>query len=194
MSNYCVYSSSPDSCTKRFCGTMEECEQWITANKHRFPGYVTLRIQPDDESARWERDFDINSGNSIYEQMNDIDDDDSLEEDVLQEVSKRTLQDFSRSIKHKLTDEYEAVVNTSTACVDICEKESGNVVAQVYPKHKTIEKDYKTLVKIKSIDEIQPDDEIYVKRLKTGNKSVIDGVGLVKRVSGTYDSIEDAFK
>lgn len=80
MSNYCVYSSSPDSCTKRFCGTMEECEQWITANKHRFPGYVTLRIQPDDESARWERDFDINSGNSIYDQMNKIDDSESLDE------------------------------------------------------------------------------------------------------------------
>lgn len=80
MSNYCVYSSSPDSCTKRFCGTMEECEQWITDNKYRFPGYVTLKIQPAEESAKWERDFDIHSGGSVYEQLNKIDDNKSLDE------------------------------------------------------------------------------------------------------------------
>lgn len=131
---------------------------------------------------------------SIYKQLDLIDDNESLVEDTLTEVSKRTLQDFARSVKRKLTDEYEAVVNTYTACVDICNKETGDIVAQVYPKYKAEEKDYKTLVKVKSIDDIEPGDEIYVKRSKTGNKSVIDGVGLVKRVSGTYDSIEDAFK
>ena len=131
---------------------------------------------------------------SIYKQLDLIDDNESLAEDTLNEVSKKTLHDFARSIKHKLTDGYEAVVNTYTDCVDICNKETGDIVAQVYPKYKTAEKDYKTLVKINSLDEIQPEDEIYVKRSKTGSKSIIDGVGLVKRVSGTYDSIEDAFK
>lgn len=131
--------------------------------------------------------------NSIYKQLDMIDDNESLNETILHEVSKRTLQDFARSVKHKLTDEYEAVVNTYTACVDICKKETGELIAQVYPKYKTAEKDYKTLVKVNSIDDIEPGDEIYVKRSKTGNKSVIDGVGLVKRVSGTYASIEDAF-
>ena len=131
---------------------------------------------------------------SIYKQMNMIDDDKSLDEDILNEVSKRTLQDFARFVKHKLTDKYDVVVNTYTACVDICNKETNDIVAQVYPKYKTDEKDYKTLVKVTSIDEIQPEDEIYVKRPKRGNKNVIDDVGLVKLVSGTYDSIEDAFK
>ena len=79
MSTHCVYSSSPDSCDKRFCGTEEECEQWIKDNEYRFPSFVRLTIQPAEESARWNRDFDIHSG-SIYEQMNEIDDELSLDE------------------------------------------------------------------------------------------------------------------
>lgn len=77
---YKVISSSLDSCSERFTGTKEECEQWVKDNKYRFPRYVTLKIQPAEESARWERDFDIHSGGSVYEQLNKIDDSKSLNE------------------------------------------------------------------------------------------------------------------
>lgn len=110
MSNYCVYSSSPDSCTKRFCGTMEECEQWITDNKHRFPGYVTLKIQPPEESAKWERDFDIHSGGSVYEQMNKIDDAESLNENY----GIKNTRKLQESTKY----EYEVYMDSNSSDED----------------------------------------------------------------------------
>lgn len=88
---YKVISSSPDSCSERFRGTKEECEQWVKDNKYRFPGYVTLKIQPAEESAKWERDFDTHSGGSVYEQMNKIDDTESLNE----KYNVRTLKDVT---------------------------------------------------------------------------------------------------
>ena len=90
---------------------------------------------------------------SIYKQLDMIDDNKSLIEDILNEVSKKTLQDFARIVQRELTDGYEAVVNTSTACVDVCKKDTKEIIAQVYPDHKTVEKDYKTLKKINSVDE-----------------------------------------
>lgn len=115
----------------------------------------------------------------------------SLNEELLTEVTKRTLQDFARSLKPKLTGNLKAVVNTKTACVDLVDGET--IVAQVYPSFEQKEKTYKTLIRIHDKDDILPTDEIYVKREKTGNKNVITGVGQVKRVSGVYSSIEDAF-
>ena len=117
--------------------------------------------------------------------------DESLNEELLTEVTKRTLQDFARSLKPKLTGNLKAVVNTKTACVDLVDGET--IVAQVYPSFEQKEKTYKTLIRIQDKDDILPSDEIYVKREKTGNKNVISGVGQVKRVSGVYSSIEDAF-
>ena len=110
---------------------------------------------------------------------------------MLTEVTKRTLQDFARSLKPKLTGNLKAVVNTKTACVDLVAGET--IVAQVYPSFEQKEKTYKTLIRIQDKDDILPSDEIYVKREKTGNKNVISGVGQVKRVSGVYSSIEDGF-
>ena len=89
---YKVISSSPDSCSERFTGTKEECEQWVKDNKYRFPGYVTLKIQPAEESAKWERDFDIHSGGSVYEQMNKIDDTESLNE----KYDVRTIKELKK--------------------------------------------------------------------------------------------------
>ena len=117
--------------------------------------------------------------------------DESLTEELLTEVTKRTLQDFARSLKPKLTGNLKAVVNTKTSCVDLVDGET--IVAQVYPSFEQKEKTYKTLIRIQDKDDILPSDEIYVKREKTGNKNVISGVGQVKRVSGVYSSIEDAF-
>lgn len=100
---YKVISSSPDSCTERFRGTKEEYEQWIKDNNYRFPGYVTLKIQPAEESAKWERDFDIHSGGSIYEQMNKIDDKESLNE----RYNVRNQQEWTRSIMNEgVEDDY----------------------------------------------------------------------------------------
>lgn len=131
---------------------------------------------------------------NIFDKFNEIDDSQSLDEQKLNEVSKRTLQDFSRIVKGKLKPEYTAVVNTETACVDICERTSGKIIGQVYPSYGTEDRDYKTLKRIRSVDEIQPGDELYVKRLTKGARKIINGIGMVKLVSGVYGSIEDAFK
>lgn len=66
--NYCVYSSSSnDGCYKEFTGTKDECNSWIENNKQRFPTFVNLKIQPESESVKWSRDFDITESKSIKE-------------------------------------------------------------------------------------------------------------------------------
>lgn len=140
---YKVISSSPDSCTERFRGTKEECEQWVKDNKYRFPGYVTLKIQPAEESAKWGRDFDIHSGESIYEKMNKIDDSEALErENVKTQRKTRKLKEYnSDKIKKPITEHYATkqfeIPNFDAEIVDEFEDEGIKGYNIVYSKNGT---------------------------------------------------------
>ena len=117
-------------------------------------------------------------------------------DEILSEATKKQLDSFAVKVKRELGGKFKVVGNSRTQCVDILDNEE-NIIGQAYPKIHTIETEkpitVKRLIRIKSIDDIQPDDEIYVKRSEKSNmKKVADQIDYIKMVHGIVDSA-DAF-
>lgn len=113
-----------------------------------------------------------------------------LVEDYLVEVSQRDLDRVAKNLQKQLPDGYIAVGNKDHACVDI-RTIDGKIVGQAYPDKQPVEKDYTTLVRLNSIDEIQDGDILYAKRVKTGMRSKTQGIRMIKTVSGVDTSFND---
>lgn len=116
--------------------------------------------------------------------------------EMLTEATKKQLDSFAVKVKKELGGKFKVVGNSRTQCADILDNEE-NIIGQAYPKFRTVEIEkpitVKRLIHIKSTDEIQPDDEIYVKRSENSNmKKVADQIDYIKMVHGIVDSA-DAF-
>ena len=117
-------------------------------------------------------------------------------DDVLTEATKKQLDSFAVKVKRALGGKFKVVGNSRTQCADILDNEE-NIIGQAYPKIRTIETEQpvtvKRLIRIQSIDDIQPGDEIYVKRSEKSNmKKVADQIDYIKMVHGIVNSA-DAF-
>lgn len=117
-------------------------------------------------------------------------------DDVLTEATKKQLDSFAVKVKRALGGKFKVVGNSRTQCADILDNEE-NIIGQAYPKIRTIETEQpvtvKRLIRIQSVDDIQPDDEIYVKRSEKSNiKKVADQIDYIKMVHGIVNSA-DAF-
>lgn len=117
-------------------------------------------------------------------------------DELLTEATKKQLDSFAVKVKKALGGKFKVVGNSRTQCADILDGNE-NIIGQAYPKIHTIETEhpitFKRLICIQSIDDIQPDDEIYVKRSEKSNmKKVADQIDYIKMVHGIVDSA-DAF-
>lgn len=130
----------------------------------------------------------------IYDQIGVNYDNDN--DEMLTEATKKQLDSFAVKVRKELGGNFKVVGNSRTQCADILDNEE-NIIGQAYPKFRTIEIEkpitVKRLIHIKSVDEIQPDDVIYVKRSENSNmKKVADQIDYIKMVHGIVDSA-DAF-
>ena len=168
--NYCVYSSSGDSCYKEFTGTEDECNSWIENNKQRFPKFVNLKIQPESEPAKWSRDFDINESKSIREE-NDILSANELADKVFTALNKCNISEYGNYI------------------------DRANDSVQLYPKDKDMSEEITDCLKSDFVFEINRYGHIIVTDLKSLSESKSTKkdipLNIIKEIEYLLDGIID---